>query len=1036
MERIGRYAIVRELGKGGQGRVYEAVLQGPGGFRRTVALKVLESGDALDREARIGGWLRHENLVDVFEVGHADGIAFAAMEYCPDGTLAERAPLPGRAVVEVALQVCAALQYAHDELGLVHLDLKPQNLLLHGATVKVADLGIARARGFEHDGRVRGTRGYMAPEQARGDAVDARSDVYAMGVVLHELATGVRPGASTTISLDTLLPESAVQTEVPRQTSSTTAVDEELPTAVVSVESSCPAWLAPIVARCLQPAPHDRFGSMAELAAALQDVEPGGEGLAAFLGATGRAEPEPSEEVEASFGREDEHAALLAALAVPGLVTLKGPAGIGKSHLARRAAAAWSAGPAWRCAVAEARALEDVLRVVGAALGVSVPSASRAVQVAMIGRALSGRGAGLLVLDDLGSVEGVAEAISAWRARSPELRVLVAARRPVGADAERILEVGPLEPEGAVALVRARALDRGVEIGADPALDEIVRRLDGVPLALELAAGRLGVLTTADLRDRLGLSLLRAAEGPERHSTLAGALDWSWEQLDDVERRALTWLSVFRGGFTVEAAEAVLDGPGVPRGAVLDVLDALTKHSLVSPAGGRLRLLEPVREYVAARLEDPVPVEERHGRWYGWFGTDDAIEAVQLRRDRTQLDAVSLELDNLLVAARRAISRDDGATAAATLRAAWTTIEEHGPVAPFLDLCDVVLASSSTPPGWRIRLALSAAIGWRRLGRADQARAVYDLAIREGRATGDPATGKAIAGLVSVAADQTRWEEVARLLDEAMAFARAHGQRSLERLLRSHVANLRRIQGRLEEARVEDELALAMSRADGDRRLQISVLSNLGNLERMLGQPQIARARHLEAVALAEETGDVHGLATSLGNLSAALFDSGDLPGARAVLDRLLKLARRIGLPRIEAFALSNLGSVLRSEGRLDEALEVLLQARALQEDLQNVVGRGSALVSIGLCLADLGRYEEAEASLRQALRLHGEAGMRIGEASARNGMAELALRRGRLDEAREHALAELDLRREAGHRAGELAAEALLERISRAGGP
>jgi serine/threonine-protein kinase len=116
MERLGRYELGPILGRGGYGRVHDAVLHGPGDLRKRVALKILERGDGLRREARIGGLLRHPNLVDVYEVGEVDGTWFMALERC-DGSLADQLPLPPAAVVEVGLAVCAAMQYAHETLG-------------------------------------------------------------------------------------------------------------------------------------------------------------------------------------------------------------------------------------------------------------------------------------------------------------------------------------------------------------------------------------------------------------------------------------------------------------------------------------------------------------------------------------------------------------------------------------------------------------------------------------------------------------------------------------------------------------------------------------------------------------------------------------------------------------------------------------------------------------------------------------------------------------------------------------------------------
>ena len=146
------------------------------------------------------------------------------MERC-DGALSDHLPLPPRAVVEVGLAVCDALQYAHQELGLVHLDIEPDSLLLEDGVVEVADLGIARARGFAGDGRIQGTPGYMPPEQASGGAVDARADVFALGMTRAHLATGRRattttwspvPGSSSdTLDLDSL--EASWEMEAPQR---------------------------------------------------------------------------------------------------------------------------------------------------------------------------------------------------------------------------------------------------------------------------------------------------------------------------------------------------------------------------------------------------------------------------------------------------------------------------------------------------------------------------------------------------------------------------------------------------------------------------------------------------------------------------------------------------------------------------------------------------------------------------------------------------------------------------------------------------
>jgi serine/threonine protein kinase len=213
------------------------------------------------REARLGGLLCHPSLVEVYDVGEADGTWYCAMELVT-GRLDDHVPLPPRAVVEVGQQVCEARDDAHRELGLVHLDLKPGNLLLDGATVKVADLGVARAAGEQPlAGRVLGTRWYMAPEQARGRQIDGRADIYALGVTLQHLATGRGPAASVTWTLE-----------------SHAGAPGEVDAAPVA------PWLEAVVRRCTAPRPDDRYASMSEVWQALSELDVDGPGLVELVG--------------------------------------------------------------------------------------------------------------------------------------------------------------------------------------------------------------------------------------------------------------------------------------------------------------------------------------------------------------------------------------------------------------------------------------------------------------------------------------------------------------------------------------------------------------------------------------------------------------------------------------------------------------------------------------------------------------------------------------------------------------------------------
>lgn len=214
---FGRYTLSGVLGEGGMARVFRAELQGPEGFRKPAALKVIHAAVAargerlrqsLVREARMGGLLHHPNIVETYDFGVLDGLPFIAMELVRgvglDEILRLMRPLPAALGLEIGAQICAGLSHAHDlededdePLGIVHRDLKPSNVLINrDGLVKVMDFGIAKATSFDagitDTGMTKGTPAYMSPEQAGGEALDRRSDLFAVGTLIYEMIVGRR----------------------------------------------------------------------------------------------------------------------------------------------------------------------------------------------------------------------------------------------------------------------------------------------------------------------------------------------------------------------------------------------------------------------------------------------------------------------------------------------------------------------------------------------------------------------------------------------------------------------------------------------------------------------------------------------------------------------------------------------------------------------------------------------------------------------------------------------------------------------------
>ncbi|GAA4245204.1 ATP-binding protein [Dactylosporangium darangshiense] len=319
------------------------------------------------------------------------------------------------------------------------------------------------------------------------------------------------------------------------------------------------------------------------------------------------------------IGRDRDLRAVAGALAAAPVVTLVGTGGIGKTRLALAAAhrgAQAHGGDAWLVELAEIAAPADVPRAVADALGVAQRPGLGV--TGSIVAALRSR-PGVLLVDNCEHVlDAAAELVAAVPAGCASVRVLATSRERLGVAGEQVLVVEPLEPGAAAELFHARALaaDRGYDAAAHAApVEEICRRLDGIPLAIELAAARVRSHPPGDLAARLDGRLDAAGArrtGAARHRTLRAAVQWSYDLLTPAERTLLERLSVFAGPFDLAAAEAVGGGPDAG-----DRLAGLVERSMVTagpgPHGRRFRLLEPIRQFAAEHLREPAAAD--HARW-------------------------------------------------------------------------------------------------------------------------------------------------------------------------------------------------------------------------------------------------------------------------------------------------------------------------------------------------------------------------------------------------------------------------------------
>jgi predicted ATPase/class 3 adenylate cyclase/Tfp pilus assembly protein PilF len=662
------------------------------------------------------------------------------------------------------------------------------------------------------------------------------------------------------------------------------------------------------------------------------------------------------------------------------LVSVLGLGGTGKTrlvtHFAWHALARF-AGGVWFCDLAQARGLDGVVHAVAQGLDVPLGKEDPVVQ---LGHAIAGRGRCLVVLDNFEQVARHAEdTLGRWLARAPAARFVVTTRELLGVPGEETLALAPLPAPDAAELFsrRAAAAKPGFAPNAEDAaaIGPLVRLLDGLPLAVELAAARVRVMPPRTLLARMTerFKLLSATGGRiDRQATLRAVFDWSWDLLSLPEKAALAQLSVFEGGFTLEAVEAMLDLSACDEAPwPVDVLQSLVQKSLVRVTGDdRFDLLVSVQEYAAEHLR----TEQR----YAGSGPD-ARRAAEARHGTyfASLDPRSVtanrcaDLDNVVVACRRAAARGDTEVAVEALERAWAGLRLRGPFRVGVDLAAVVASMENLSGPAVARIDLVAGCALQASGRPAEARARLESAVAGARGTGNrTCEARALVYLGMCLREAGDLADARSALERALAIAQELGDPELHGTVENNFGNFDAENGRLAESRVHYDDALRLARASGDRSLEAAVLGNLGLVHEHLGMHDRAATYCEAALAAAQEAGDRKVEGNSLCNLGLAHFLRGRLPEARDNLEAAVAVARDIGHPYLECVTLCNVGIVQEALDDVDAAERSLERAREVAREMGNRRLEGQVLGYLGRVFARRGAFAEARRTLDTAASL------------------------------------------------------------------
>ena len=967
--RFGCYEILAQLGAGGMGEVYRAR---DTRLDREVAIKTLspdrysqpEALARFEQEARSACSLNHPNIVTIYELGQLDGMHYIAMELVPGETvrkLLTSGPVPFRKAVAIAAQVAEGLAKAH-EVGIVHRDLKPENLMVSGdGTAKILDFGLAkllkvdRSRSSDavsttitEHGTVMGTVGYMSPEQATGGEVDFRSDQFSFGSVLYEMVTG----------------SPAFRKQNHAET--TAAILRDEPERLGSRTLPSPAPFVWIVERCLAKDPKERYGSTRDLARDLAAVR---DRLADTPAR--HAEPLASNlpmQRTAFIGREHEAAALhqLLSRVDVQLVTLTGPGGIGKTRLALQVAGEIASQfPGGVCFVPLSAVGEPGLIASTIAQAVGVREAgNQSPQEGLKEYLGSLNQPMLLVLDNFEHLVAAAPVVAQLLAFGPKLKVVVTSQAPLHIYGEQEFPVPPLTlpdpqslpplealsrlPAVALFVARAQAVKHEFALTKEngPAVAAICARLDGLPLAIELAAARIKLLSPpamlARLESRLNLLTGGARDLPTRQQTLRSTVDWSYGLLNAAEQTLFRRLSVFVGGCTLEGVEAVCDTKGDIGVDVLDAMASVVDKSLAQQvervdAETRFLMLSTIREYALERLAESAdePATRRaHAAYYLVLAEEGAEDVVA---HPEWLDRFEIEHDNFRMALDYLLRTGDAEWSlrlGAALFRFWETreylTEGHDAIARIL-----ALEGTRARPKLRARLLFSAAVLASELGDYGSAQRLLEESLDTCVELNDK-RGVAVAlnALAVNARDRGDLAAASLLFERCVAIWKdLDDSANIARAL-SNLANVIKLQGDYARAFSLYDECLTMFRKAGDGAGIAWTLNYQGDVARERADSVAARSfceRSLEAF---RQLRDGWGIASTLSDLAGLSCDQGDNAEALRLYGESIRMFQELGHKRGIARALECLAANAAAQSNAEQALHLAGAAAALRQRL------------------------------------------------------------------------------------------------------
>ena len=740
------------------------------------------------------------------------------------------------------------------------------------------------------------------------------------------------------------------------------------------------------------------------------------------------------------------------------LITLLGSGGTGKTRLAtefaRKELKRFSGG-AWFCGLSDVLTVDSFCHVVARVFDVPLTHSD---PIQQLGWMLARKGSILLILDNMEQIyEEAHSVISRWLTMAPDLVLLVTSQVAIGHHNEAVIYLDPLAVEDAQSTAVSLFVARAQQVRPEFNLTEsnaadclaLVRQLDGLPLAIELAASRIRLFLPKQLLTRLsehlGMLRSRGEERPSRHKTLMSAVEWSFQLLSPIEQSCLAQCSVFRGGWSLEAAEEIVVLPAGSEVWILDVLEALMDRSLLTrreTEAGEMRfgLLNHIQEFCAETLKgrnEESATQQRYVRYFSKFGTEESIAALNVSGGTERRQILATELPNLVKAVESALAEDLIDEAALSCLAASHVFEFSGPLNKAISLTKRVLNHDVGPHArWRLQLGLASQLHSK--GMAEEVfhhlELVLELCRSQGIIQGEcqallgfgvvylrtrqlqkaeqalnrslqlcetlrdsGGKGRTLAALGACQMYAYEFEKSQILFEQALRLAERSGdERTAEQILQN-LGTLASRMGNKSRARDYTESALAKSRAVGDRRTEGMILGNLAVLERQEHRLHQAEKYYEDALRTHRAVGNIRNEGTVLGHLGYVAFICGRYTLALSFYERALEIHRAVNNHFDEAIEMTRMAQTLHFCDEYSKAASLCEVSIKTSLTLGNRRAVAGARAQFGESLLALGQHQAARIQLERVI----ESDLPVFQGNARVALAVLHAHHGEYAEAR-----------------------------------